>query len=137
MLAFFWTQVLPCCVVLALIIRAQQKVCSSPGPCAHVQDFERAFHAEMMLEAESDRLRLPRVKLPDWIRTYAARAWQDRIYLERTVSPLQVSSGGSVAANPVCIHPDPVDTDVTISWATTGHPQAGHQSPAAHADDAA
>ena len=49
----------------------------------------------MMLEAESDRLRLPKVKLPDWIRNYAARAWQDRIYLERTVSPLQVTWTGS------------------------------------------
>ncbi len=46
----------------------------------------------MMLEAESSRLRLPKVKLPEWIRTYAARAWQDRVYLERTVSPLQVIS---------------------------------------------
>lgn len=75
----------PCAACTAVLRESWQQI-----GCTCLQDFERAFHAEMMLEAESDRLRLPKVKLPDWIRTYAMRAWQDRIYLERTVSPLQV-----------------------------------------------
>ena len=56
-----------------------------------VQDFERAFHAELLLEADLEaKQREEEVrKLPKWIRQYAFRAWQDRIYFDRNVTWFQ------------------------------------------------
>ena len=58
---------------------------------AHVmQDFERAFHAELLLEADLEsQQREDLRKLPKWIRQYAYRAWQDRIYFDRNVTWFQ------------------------------------------------
>ncbi|KAK9803158.1 hypothetical protein WJX72_005700 [[Myrmecia] bisecta] len=54
------------------------------------QDFEKVFAAELMLEAECEAIGRQDVpRLPAWIRLYAFRAWQDRMYLDRSVSPLQ------------------------------------------------
>lgn len=55
-----------------------------------VQDFERAFHAELLLEADLEaKQREDFRKLPKWIRQYAYRAWQDRIYFDRNVTWFQ------------------------------------------------
>ncbi len=55
-----------------------------------MQDFERAFHAELLLEADLEsKQREDFRKLPKWIRQYAYRAWQDRIYFDRTVTWFQ------------------------------------------------
>ncbi|KAL0039309.1 hypothetical protein WJX79_002716 [Trebouxia sp. C0005] len=53
-------------------------------------DFERAFHAELLLEADLEsKKREDFRKLPKWIRQYAYRAWQDRIYFDRNVTWFQ------------------------------------------------
>ena len=58
--------------------------------CPLLQDFERAFHAELLLEADLEaRQREDFRKLPKWIRQYAYRAWQDRIYFDRNVTWFQ------------------------------------------------
>jgi len=55
-----------------------------------MQDFERAFHAELLLEADLEsKQREDFRKLPKWIRQYAYRAWQDRIYFDRNVTWFQ------------------------------------------------
>ena len=55
-----------------------------------MQDFERAFHAELLLEADLESKQRTDVrKLPKWIRQYAYRAWQDRIYFDRNVTWFQ------------------------------------------------
>ncbi len=55
-----------------------------------MQDFERAFHAELLLEADLEsKQRADFRKLPKWIRQYAYRAWQDRIYFDRNVTWFQ------------------------------------------------
>ena len=55
-----------------------------------MQDFERAFHAELLLEADLEsKQREESRKLPKWIRQYAYRAWQDRIYFDRNVTWFQ------------------------------------------------
>ena len=47
----------------------------------------RAFHAELFVEADLEaKQREEEVrKLPKWIRQYAYRAWQDRVYFDRNV----------------------------------------------------
>lgn len=72
---------------------------SQPGSTAYrhqhikllvIQDFERAFHAELLLEADLEAKHREDVrKLPKWIRQYAYRAWQDRIYFDRNVTWFQ------------------------------------------------
>ena len=55
-----------------------------------MQDFERAFHAELLLEADLEsKQREDFRRLPKWIRQYAFRAWQDRIYFDRNVTWFQ------------------------------------------------
>ena len=58
--------------------------------CFLMQDFERAFHAELLLEADFEaKQREDFRRLPKWIRQYAYRAWQDRIYFDRNVTWFQ------------------------------------------------
>ena len=55
-----------------------------------MQDFERAFHAELLLEADLEAKQREDIRrLPQWIRQYAYRAWQDRIYFDRNVTWFQ------------------------------------------------
>ena len=59
-----------------------------------MQDFERAFQAEMLLKASlqaQGRQQIPR--LPDWVRGYARRAWQDRVYFDRDAGRVQQEVG--------------------------------------------
>lgn len=66
-----------------------------------VQDFERAFHAELLLEADLEaKQREDFRKLPKWIRQYAYRAWQDRIYFDRNVTWFQQEA--SLLTLPLC-----------------------------------
>ena len=60
-------------------------------PSNAAQDFERAFHAELLLEADLEAKQKEEEvrKLPKWIRQYAYRAWQDRIYFDRNVTWFQ------------------------------------------------
>lgn len=62
----------------------------STQKAACLQDFERAFHAELLLEADLEaKQREDFRRLPKWIRQYAYRAWQDRIYFDRNVTWFQ------------------------------------------------
>ena len=71
---------------------------------ACVQDFERAFHAELLLEADLEaKHREDFRKLPKWIRQYAYRAWQDRIYFDRNVTWFQQEV---LLLTMPCAHPD-------------------------------
>lgn len=54
-----------------------------------VQDFEKLFHAELMLKSQCEASGATCPLLPDWVRQYALRAWQDRVYFDRTVSRTQ------------------------------------------------
>eukprot|EP00891_Asterochloris_glomerata_P003302 jgi/Astpho2/3302/Aster-x0156 len=58
------------------------------------QDFERAFQAEMLLKASlqaQGRHHIP--CLPEWVRGYARRAWQDRVYFDRDAGRVQQEVG--------------------------------------------
>ena len=77
-----------------------------------MQDFERAFHAELLLEADLESQQREDVrKLPKWIRQYAYRAWQDRIYFDRNVTWFQQE----VVPDQMFCHINSVDTSKSTS----------------------
>ncbi len=70
-----------------------------------MQDFERAFHAELLLEADLEsKQREDFRKLPKWIRQYAYRAWQDRIYFDRNVTWFQQEVGCIICGYRASLH---------------------------------
>lgn len=81
-----------------------------------MQDFERAFHAELLLEADLEAKQREDVrKLPKWIRQYAYRAWQDRIYFDRNVTWFQQEV--TMMAQHLCmLYYDRIYFDRNVTW---------------------